>query len=74
MNVLYADRDGVVRFGLLTAGGPDKGDTTPVLLGRGGKPLAPPDVLVLLAPRHPTENQNAVLYRAHRAGYRVEEV
>lgn len=74
MNVLYADREGVVRFGVLTAGGPEEGDATPVLLARGGKPLAPGDVLVLLAPHHPTEDQNAVLYRAHEAGYRVEEV
>ncbi|HSL81714.1 MAG TPA: hypothetical protein VLF66_03005 [Thermoanaerobaculia bacterium] len=74
MNVLYADRDGVVHFGVLTTGGPDEDDTTPVLLGRGGKPLAPGTVLALLAPHHPTEAQNAVLYRAHEAGYRVEEV
>lgn len=72
MNALYADRDGLVRFGRLTTRGPEEDDPSPVLLGRGGKELAPGDVLALLAPRHATEVQRAALVRAERAGYRVE--
>lgn len=74
MNVLYIDRDGFVRLGRLTARGEEEDDPAPVLLGRGGRALAPGDVLALLEPHQPTEEQNAALDRAVRAGYRVERV
>jgi hypothetical protein len=73
MNFLYIAPDGHVRAGWLTCGRrAGDADGAPILLSRTGDLLGPHDVLALLAPRKPTEDQRAALWRAHRAGFRVE--
>lgn len=72
MNVLYVDPDGRVRSGRLGPGEAADSDDPPVLVSRTGEVRHPQDVLALLAPCTPTEDQRALLSRATRAGYSVE--
>lgn len=78
MNLLYVDPDGRIRSGRLTFAAAEQGgfraevEGAPLLVSRTGDRLGPRDVLALLAPPRPTEDQRATLWRAHRAGFRVE--
>lgn len=73
MNFLYIAPDRHIHAGWLTCGRTARGaDGAPLLLSRTGDLLGPHDVVALLAPRKPTEDQSAALWRAHRAGFRVE--
>lgn len=72
IHVLYIDRDGLVRCARLGADADEGCDGAATLVSRTGRALGPGDVLALLAPREPTEDQRAALWRAVQAGYRVE--
>jgi hypothetical protein len=71
MNVLYVDLDGQVRAGWLTCGASEATGGAPSLVGPTGDLLGPGDVRCLLAPRAATEDEQAALWRAHHAGFRV---
>jgi hypothetical protein len=71
MNVLYVDLDGQVRAGWLTCGASEETGGAPSLVGPTGDLLGPHDVRSLLAPRAATEDEQAALWRAHHAGFRV---
>lgn len=72
MNLLYVDRDGLVRWGLLLEERADPDRAGPILFSKAGRQLAPRDILALLAPRQPGEDERAALHRAAQVGYRVE--
>jgi hypothetical protein len=72
MNLLYVDRDGLVRSGRLASDAQPEGEGPAVLIDRGGRTLRPTDVLALLEPRHAREDERAAFCRAAQAGYRVE--
>lgn len=69
MNVLYVDREERVRAGRLVADRQGERLTT-----RAGRPLAPADVLAVLASRGPGPEERAACHRVSDAGYRVETV
>lgn len=73
MKVLYVDADGYVRSGRLLVEPEMERDGAPTLVTRGGRKLLPSDVLELLEPRQPDEDERAALHRAVEAGYRVED-
>jgi hypothetical protein len=72
MNVLYVASGGRVRRGHLTTERAESSYGQPVLVA-GGEVVPPADVLALLSPPQPTEDERAVLWRAIEAGYRVED-
>lgn len=73
MNALYVNPDGLVRSGRLSTDGLPWSEGAPTLVSRTGPILGPTDVLALLAPRAPSEDERTALCRATHAGYRVEE-
>jgi hypothetical protein len=72
MNFLYVGSDGRIHSGWLTCETAKASEEAPALLSRTGDVLAPTDVRYLLAPRNPTADERSLLWRAHRAGFRVE--
>lgn len=73
LTLLWVAPDGLVHSGRLTTDPPGGSDGAPTLLSRTGRRVAPGDVLALLAPCRLTADQRALLRRAGRAGYRVED-
>ncbi len=72
MKLLYVNPRGQVRRGHLSTESSASSHGKTVLIS-GGEVLSPGEVLALLAPAKPTEDQRAMLWRAIEAGYRVED-
>lgn len=73
VKVLYVEPGGPVASGTLWLEAGVRCDGEPVLLSGTGHPLAPNDVRKILVPARLTEDDQSVLWRATRAGYRVED-